>query len=178
MYFNGPWDACKKIYATDGLRGIYFGQGSTLLREFHGYGCYFLAYELLVQRRMAKDHIERKVSRAVPAVAVFAHDLMLHLLEQDIPALDSLLYGALAGYGLWLGGAYPLDAIKSKIQTDGLPSQGDKRKYHGVLSCIRKTYATQGIGGFWKGFIPTIIRSPFANGATFAAFEITLRMIS
>lgn len=61
MYFNGPWDACKKIYATDGLRGIYFGQGSTLLREFHGYGCYFLAYELLVQRRMAKDHIERKV---------------------------------------------------------------------------------------------------------------------
>lgn len=62
MYFNGPWDACKKIYATDGLRGIYFGQGSTLLREFHGYGCYFLCYELLVQRRMAKDHIERKVS--------------------------------------------------------------------------------------------------------------------
>jgi solute carrier family 25 carnitine/acylcarnitine transporter 20/29 len=98
--------------------------------------------------------------------------------RQDIPALDSLLYGALAGYGLWLGGAYPLDAIKSKIQTDGLPSQGDKRKYHGVLSCIRKTYATQGVGGFFKGFIPTIIRSPFANGATFAAFEITLRMIS
>lgn len=97
---------------------------------------------------------------------------------QDIPALDSLLYGALAGYGLWLGGAYPLDAIKSKIQTDGLPSQGDKRKYHGVLSCIRKTYAAQGLGGFFKGFIPTIIRSPFANGATFAAFEVTLRMIS
>lgn len=115
-----------------------------------------MAYEALVQRRMAKDHIKRN----------------------EIPALDSLLYGATAGYALWLGGAYPLDAIKSKIQTDAFPSQPEKRKYMGIVDCVRKTYAAQGIRGFFKGFIPTLIRSPFANGATFAAFEITLRMIS
>ena len=30
--FSGPFDACKKIYATDGMRGIFYGQGATLLR--------------------------------------------------------------------------------------------------------------------------------------------------
>lgn len=32
VWYNGPWDACKKIYATDGIRGIFHGQGATLLR--------------------------------------------------------------------------------------------------------------------------------------------------
>lgn len=30
--YSGPFDACKKIYATDGMRGIFYGQGATLLR--------------------------------------------------------------------------------------------------------------------------------------------------
>lgn len=36
----------KKIYATNGISGIYKGQAITILREFQGYGGYFLAYEL------------------------------------------------------------------------------------------------------------------------------------
>lgn len=31
--YSGPWDACRKIYATDGMRGIFYGQGATLLRS-------------------------------------------------------------------------------------------------------------------------------------------------
>lgn len=91
--------------------------------------------------------------------------------------MTACYYGALAGFALWFT-AYPLDAIKSKIQTDGFPSQPDKRKYHGVIDCVRKTMATQGIGGFFKGLTPTLIRSPFANGVTFAAFELTMKYIS
>jgi solute carrier family 25 carnitine/acylcarnitine transporter 20/29 len=96
---------------------------------------------------------------------------------QAIPALDTCLYGALAGYVLWFG-MYPLDVIKSKIQTDAFPSQANSRKYHGVADVVRKTLRAQGVGGFFKGFLPTIIRSPFANGATFMAYELTMRMIS
>lgn len=72
----------------------------------------------------------------------------------------------------------PLDTIKSKIQADAFPSQGDKKKYYGVIDCARKTFATQGAQGFFKGIVPTLIRSPFANGATFAAFELTMKFIS
>ena len=44
-HYSGPLDVIKKIYRTDGLRGIYQGQAATVLREFHGYGMYFLTYE-------------------------------------------------------------------------------------------------------------------------------------
>jgi len=156
-YYNGPFDAVRKIWAADGLKGIFYGQGSTLLREIQAYGMYFMAYEALVQRKCRNEGITRK----------------------DLTMVDAVSYGALAGYALWFT-AYPLDAIKSKIQTDGFPSQAasGKKKYNGVLDCVRKTYAAQGYRGFFKGLIPTLIRSPFANGATFAAFELTMRFIS
>jgi solute carrier family 25 carnitine/acylcarnitine transporter 20/29 len=79
--FKGPLDALKKIYATDGIRGVYHGQVATILRymifflatkkktfsdlvpdrEFHGYGCYFLYYEYQVQRACLTRKIERCV---------------------------------------------------------------------------------------------------------------------
>lgn len=31
-YYSGPVDALRKIYRTDGVRGIYHGQGATLAR--------------------------------------------------------------------------------------------------------------------------------------------------
>ena len=71
-----------------------------------------------------------------------------------------------------------ISAIKSRIQTDGFPSQPDKKLYHGALDCVRKTYAKQGVKGFFKGLVPTLIRSPFANGATFAFYEITMKIIA
>lgn len=45
-HFSGPLDVIKKIYRTDGIRGIYQGQAATVLRELHGYGMYFLTYEV------------------------------------------------------------------------------------------------------------------------------------
>ncbi|KAL7004339.1 Mitochondrial carrier protein ymc2 [Cystobasidiomycetes sp. EMM_F5] len=153
--YSGPWDACRKIYAADGMRGLFYGQGSTLLREIQAYGMYFMAYEALVQHKIKSQNITRK----------------------ELSTLDAMWFGALAGYALWAT-ALPLDTIKSKIQADAFPSQGDKKKYYGVIDCARKTFATQGAQGFFKGIVPTLIRSPFANGATFAAFELTMKFIS
>ena len=36
--YSSTLDAVTKIYRSDGLRGIYQGQGITILRELHGYG--------------------------------------------------------------------------------------------------------------------------------------------
>lgn len=123
--------------------------------EVQAYGMYFMTYEALVQHKCRTERITRK----------------------DLTTLDAVWYGALAGYALWFT-AYPLDAIKSKIQTDGFPSQEGRRKFNGIADCVRKTLATQGAQGFFKGLIPTLIRSPFANGATFAAYELTMKFIS
>ena len=88
------------------MRGIFHGQGVTILREIHGYGVgrlsessltrqiYFLSYETLVQRYARRHGGDRK---ALPATAAAG-------------------YGALSGIVLWLN-IYPLDAVKRCAMT-------------------------------------------------------------
>lgn len=112
--------------------------------------CYFLAYEYLVQRYTASNNITR----------------------EQISPLVSLGFGASAGFALWFS-IYPIDVVKSKLQTDALDPA--KRQYKGMLDCFGKTWRAQGVKGFLGGLEPTLVRSPFANGATFVAFELAMR---
>lgn len=75
---------------------------------------------------------------------------------------------------------YPLDVIKSRLQTDGLPSQAGtpSKKYAGAVDCARQLWKEAGVKGFFRGLTPTMIRSPVVNGVTFAVFETTMRLIT
>lgn len=59
-----------------------------------------------------------------------------------------------------LHSTYPVDVIKSRLQTDGLPSQAGTaaKKYNGALDCARKLWVEQGPKGFFRGLTPTLIR--------------------
>jgi hypothetical protein len=70
----------------------------------------------------------------------------------------------------------PPVVIKSKIQTDGF--SGDARKFSSTADCLRKVWRTQGVSGFTNGLGPTLIRSPFANAATFLGFELCMKAMS
>lgn len=152
--YRGPFDAIKKIATKYGIRGIYKGQNVTFLREATGYGVYFWTYEKLVQREMAQKGIRR---------------------EQISPG-SAILYGAAAGYALWAV-IYPIDMVKSRMQTDGF-SPSDGQKYRSTLHCVRTVWKTEGISAFTRGLGPTLIRSPFANGATFLGFEMANRLLN
>ncbi|KAI3405817.1 YMC2 [Candida oxycetoniae] len=150
--FNGPLHCAKKIYEIDGIRGIYKGLGPSLVRESVGLGIYFATYEALI-----------------------AKDLKHHsgLTRSQIKPWKLCLYGGLSGYSLWIA-IYPVDVIKSKLQTDALKAA----QYKSSLSVIRDVWTKQGIKGFYKGFLPTILRAAPANGATFAVFELTIRLLN
>ncbi|KAI9294679.1 mitochondrial carrier [Neoconidiobolus thromboides FSU 785] len=151
--YNGPIDAIKKIYNKEGIRGIYKGQVATIYREFIGYGAYFAAYEYLVQKEIEKTGLKR----------------------DQLSSLTVCKFGALAGYSMWLL-AYPIDCVKSKIQTDGF-TKAD-RKYSSIMNCIKITYKQQGIKGFFNGFLPCILRAAPANAATFLGFEMAMRVLN
>ncbi|KAJ7646692.1 mitochondrial carrier domain-containing protein, partial [Roridomyces roridus] len=152
--YKGPLDAIKKIYSAHGIPGVFKGQAVTLLREATGYGVYFLAYEKLVQREMALKGIRR----------------------DELSPVNAVLYGAAAGYALWAV-IYPIDMIKSRMQTDGFtPATG--QKYKSAIDCVRTVWRTEGIAAFTRGLTPTLIRSPFANGATFLGFEMASRVLN
>lgn len=84
--------------------------------------------------------------------------------REDIPAWKIAFFGGLAGEVLWLA-SYPMDVIKSKLQTDGLTK--DQQRYRGTLDCIKKTYALEGAMGFWRGLGPTLLRAMPVSAGTF-----------
>ncbi|RIB05761.1 mitochondrial carrier domain-containing protein [Gigaspora rosea] len=145
MLYSGPIDCIKKIYSSYGIRGIYKGQMITMAREFQGYGTYFFLYELL-KRTEGKG--------------------------REIESWKAYLYGALAGYGMWLI-IYPTDLLKSKLQRDGFTPQ--TRKYKNALDCFARTYRYEGLRGFFKGFGTVMLRAGPVNASTFMAYELAMK---
>lgn len=151
LQYGGPLDVMKHLYQTGGITTIYRGFVPTLLRESLGIGIYFMTFEALVQNTMRKHDISRN----------------------QVESWKLCTYGGLAGYSMWLS-CYPIDVIKSKLQTDVIGYW----KYKNSAAVIKDLWKTQGIKGFYVGFMPTILRAAPANAATFLAFEWTMRQIS
>ncbi|SCU86022.1 LADA_0D11716g1_1 [Lachancea dasiensis] len=145
--FKGPLDCIKKLAQA---KVLMRGLVPTIMRESHGCGTYFLTYEALVS-----DQIKKGVARA------------------DIPAWKLCLFGALSGTALWLM-VYPMDVVKSIMQTDKItcPTYGTN-----VYQVARTVYTKNGMKAFFKGFGPTMMRAAPANAATFASFEMAMRLM-
>eukprot|EP01038_Epipyxis_sp_PR26KG_P005925 gene5925-8172_t len=96
--------------------------------------------------------------------------------KQPLSLLSKGLCGGLAG-GTSKFIVYPLDTIKKRLQSQMLintmssPSIGTVVKYKGVTDCMRTIYINEGIKGFYRGIIPTTVKSVVATAITFAAFD-------
>lgn len=146
---HGPFDCLKQYVVTkpfymyflrynrmmqhSGIAGVYRGLGPTIVREGHGMGVYFLTYEYIVQKRLE----------------------VLGIARDKIPASTSLLAGGLSGLLLWLM-IYPIDVVKSYMQTDAIQSQ--QRRFRTSFDVVRHIQATYGLNGFVRGIVPTLIR--------------------
>lgn len=148
--YTGTVDCAKKIYKKFGIRGVYQGYFSTLFREIPAYAAYFGLYETLMGIS-EKTHGSRK----------------------DIPIYKVVAYGALSGVFLWTI-TFPHDVIKSWIQAD----DPNNRKYKSIISTSRIIYQEKGIGGFFKGLSPCLMRAPPINGATFLTFEMVNKFLN
>ncbi|RYP46527.1 hypothetical protein DL768_007274 [Monosporascus sp. mg162] len=151
--YSGPLDCVRKLSARAGLlRGLYRGEAVTVLREAQAYGVWFLAFEWMMSADAARNGVAR----------------------DRIPSWKVALYGGLAGEALWLA-SYPLDVVKSKMQTAGF---GPDARYRSMRDCFAQTYRLEGARGFWKGLAPTLLRAMPVSACTFATVEATMRLIS
>ncbi|KAH9255016.1 hypothetical protein BASA81_006961 [Batrachochytrium salamandrivorans] len=150
--YNGPLDLVGKVAKQYGVSALFKGQCVTLIREFHGYGIYFSVYEYLMQRTMASHGVKRS----------------------QVSSWHQLLFGAASGYMLWIF-IYPVDVIKSKIQTDSFDKT--QQKYKGMIDCYSKVVAQEGFAGLYRGFWACMLRAGPANAATFAAYEMAMNFL-
>ncbi len=60
----------------------------------------------------------------------------------------------------------PLDVVKSRLQAD-------RREMH-ALQLVRSIYEREGLTGFYKGLLPTIIRGFLVNAIILSVYSQTL----
>lgn len=151
--YSGPLDCIQKLSRSPSIAsGLYRGTSVTLLREAQAYGAWFTTFEYLMNTDAQRNSIKRS----------------------EIPTWKIAFYGGLAGEMLWIA-SYPLDVIKSKMQTDGF---GAEQRYKTMRDAFAQVWRHEGLAGFWRGIVPTLIRAMPVSAGTFATVEVTMRLIS
>lgn len=143
--YKGSLDCFAKVLGTYGVKGLYRGYTSTLLRDIQGYAWFFLGFEATVQAFLANGHGHTK---------------------EDLNYLQVMAAGVAAGFGLW-GSMFPIDTIKSKMQADNLA----KPSYTTTMDCLRQTIKQEGQSGLWRGFSAAMYRAIPVNASIFLAVE-------
>lgn len=152
--FRSIRSTVRNLYSSNGIiRGIYRGFNITLLREIQSYGVWFLTYEYLISSLLKSKNLQSRDQIAPPQL---------------------LACGAAAGNALWLS-AYPLDVIKSNVQSDKF---GPASLFRGsAILALKHVFAQGGLRGFWKGIIPCLLRATPCSAGTFATVELALRVL-
>ncbi|KAJ2450424.1 mitochondrial ornithine carrier protein [Coemansia sp. RSA 2336] len=151
--FTGPLSVLTHLVKTQGIAGLYKGILPTVARETVGVGFWFGTYEL-VCKRLVQAQGKSEKSELGPASIVLA--------------------GGCAGIGYNVT-SYPIDVVKSFIQTDDVRGAAAKQK-PGILSTVRTVYARGGVLAFYRGLGITLLRAFPANAAMFMTYEYLSRL--
>ena len=144
--YQNDLQCAKAVIRTEGLTGLFGrGLGVTIAREVPSYGLYFVTYSLLSQTAAAD------------------------MLGSN---LSPLVFGALAGMACWLP-VYPVDVVKTLMQnTEG--ENGDEDSGLGTWDVVQDLYAEGGIGAFFDGLTPKMLRAAVNHSVTFWCYSLLM----
>ncbi|KAG2421992.1 hypothetical protein HYH02_015550, partial [Chlamydomonas schloesseri] len=153
-FYKGSVDCFKQVLSKYGVKGLYRGFTSTVLRDMQvsrgrrrgrhagrheGTGeataWFFMGYEATVNYFL---------QNAGPGVHTKA----------DLNYMQVMGAGVMAGFGLWL-------------HADNLA----KPQYSSTMDCVRKVLASEGQAGLWRGFSAAMYRAIPVNAGIFLAVE-------
>ncbi|KAI9592984.1 mitochondrial carrier domain-containing protein [Syncephalis fuscata] len=149
------WQVTKQVFRQHGLTGFYRGGGITILRDALGYGVYFWAYEGM-KRQLGIENVP------------YTH-------VADPIGLQLLLCGGIAGICTWAS-IYPMDVVKSRIQTQSNPLNAQHAL--SATECARQLYRQEGWRGFTRGLSVTLIRAFPVNAVTFLVYELVYKWMN
>ena len=149
--------------AHKGVRGFYAGSVPAIVGITPYMGLNFAIYESMLKVVEKFQTLENDKNKNN---------------DKKISALKGIMSNGLCG--AVAGGAskflvFPLDTVKKRMQVQVLSStlEGASSfpRYRGVWDCIATTMRTEGLRGFYRGIVPTTVKSVLATAVTFAAYE-------
>lgn len=160
--YSGPIQATKSILRSYGVSGLFRGWWCTTLREVPAFGLYFSSYDYIkdnVNSFLARQSIVAGEDPAVPVELQHSHAW-----------LASALAGGSSGCITWAA-VYPVDVIKTRIQTSSLDSPVS------LWGAGRQLVTKHGWSVMFRGLGVTLVRAFPVNGTIFPVYEFTLNQI-
>jgi solute carrier family 25 thiamine pyrophosphate transporter 19 len=155
---------CQQTVLTKGFPGFYAGMSAALLSIAPYMGLNFGLYELF------KFQLSHNFNSSTSSLASLSPSFFI-----------SLISGGVAG-GISKILIYPLDTIKKRLQSDLLINtvshslseieSHNIAKYHSFGNCLNKIWLEEGVKGYYKGLVPTLLKSIFSTSIAFGTFEV------
>lgn len=150
--FTSVFQCVRETIRVNGIKGPFQGLGATILRNVPANSIYLGSFEYL--------KIKWAAAKGIP--------------QTELPASNVLGAAGFGGLLYWLS-IYPVDVLKSSLQTDAIdPSQ---RRYSNSLQAAQKLWAEGGIPRFYKGFTPCILRAVPANAFMLYTVDVVTKAI-
>ncbi|KAL0015962.1 hypothetical protein SO802_003031 [Lithocarpus litseifolius] len=147
--YNGTIQGLKYIWRTEGIRGMFKGNGTNCARIVPNSAVKFFSYEqasngiLWLYRRQSGNE------------------------EAHLTPLLRLGAGACAGI-IAMSATYPMDMVRGRltVQTENSP-----RQYRGIFHALSTVFREEGPRALYRGWLPSVIGVIPYVGLNFAVYE-------
>ncbi|KAL8093596.1 peroxisomal nicotinamide adenine dinucleotide carrier-like isoform X1 [Apium graveolens] len=147
----GSSHAIQELYAEAGIWGFWKGVLPTLIMVSNP-SIQFMLYEILLKKlKRHRALLSKDGARGVTALEIF-------------------LLGALAKLGATVV-TYPLNVVKSRLQTKQVTGGDKKYHYKGTLDAVMKMIQYEGFSGFYKGMGTKVVQSVLSAAVLFMIKE-------
>jgi solute carrier family 25 carnitine/acylcarnitine transporter 20/29 len=149
VWANSTVGCAQHLIKTEGVKGLFRGFTATASRDGPGMALYYIIYDV--------------AKKTIPG---WSDKLDEHTGKPKHTALQMLAFGGMSGVISWLP-VYPIDIIKSRIQSDQTG-----KMYTGMLDCAVKSVAKDGPFVLYRGCLPVLLAAVPLHGTVFMVYEL------
>lgn len=180
--YAGMLDAARGIMKESGVRGLYRGMGITVLEIMPYAALQFGLYDVF---NSIADDMRRGDRMYIGEQKLNSKGGRKESANEPLPssALQSFICGLAAGALAKLG-THPLDVVKKRFQVAGLQrsaAYGERVSSQvaaSFLMCLQSIAQKEGLGGFYKGAMPSLLKAAPSAAVTFACYDFFLRTLT
>lgn len=152
--YRGLFDAFARIGREEGIRGYYKGFGPSLvLQTAHG-AIQFAAYEEL-------KHLASRAGQQPGSP------------DRSLTSAEVSVYGAASKF-LAAVSTYSTQVVRSRLQQR---SEGRSLVYSSTWQAVAVTWQREGLAGFYKGLLPSLMRVMPQSAITLMVYEGVVRLL-
>ena len=161
-----------ELVRTQGVyRGLFHGLGACTIREIPQFAIYYPAYEITLQSLLSLDKRYSSRSQGEGGAIILDNKKIQREIPTSTLNIYRLLAGGFAGTVQWLPPVYFLDVIKSKMQAS------QPGEYKNTYDCVVKTYRSEGMRAFFRGFNVALVRAFPLHAILFLGYEYTMQYL-